>query len=152
LECKQVDVLVGTRCLRRQRCSWRKLWRIEDDEIELPTFIAMLPQRSEDVGLDPFRAGEPITLGIRAGECQSLPRAVDSQHGTSTSCKRIQGEAARIAEAVQHVTTGGELSHAQAVDTLIQIKACLVTLLQIDLELKGMLGDGDLRRFARAAK
>src|SRR5262245_15050848 len=96
----------------------------------------MLPQRSEDVGLDPFHAGEPITLGIAARERQSLRRAVDGQHGTSSSCKRIQGEAARIAETIQDIATGCELSYPQAIDSLIQIKARLVPMLQIDLELK----------------
>src|SRR5437763_1929089 len=71
--------------------------------------------------------------------------------GLRAAGERMEGEAAGVAEAVEHFATGGKRAHALAVLALIQKEPGLLALLHVHFEIQAVLDDWTARRGAVAA-
>ncbi len=65
--------------------------------------------------------------------------------------ERVDGEAAGVAEAVEHFASGGELAHTMAVLPLVEEEAGLLALLDVDAEVEAVFDDRATRGLAVAA-
>src|SRR5205814_5728594 len=73
------------------------------------------------------------------------------QHALRTAGERIDGEAAGIAEAVEHLAPGGKRAHAVAVLALVEEEAGLLALRDVDAKVEPVFDDRAARGGAIAA-
>ena len=132
----QVDVLVGARRAVDMIVTRRELGRVEDDEVEGFPGIAKRAQVLEHVGADELRAlfFKAVARGVRGRHVERFLRRVDRNDFRSAALQKRQGEAARVAEAVQRAKPAavaaaevfGQLLRRQAALALVDVKARLV--------------------------
>ena len=141
LEREQVDVLVGARRRLGMRGGRRELGRVEDDQVELAARVAQAAQLAEHVAVDPF-APRGRSLALRRSHRASRSASAELSMARTDGRRRrarCDAEAAGVAEAVEHVAAGRELSRAPAVVALVQVEPGLVAVRQIDRRNGGRL-------------
>src|SRR5437016_134544 len=150
---EQVDVLVGARGVARLRRRGRELRRIEHHHVEPRAAVSQGPQLGKHVGFHEVdaRRVERIRRQVLLRHLERRRRALDRGDALRAAGHRGDGEAARVAEPVQHFAAGGERAHALPVLPLVEKEAGLLSLLDVDAEVEPVLDDGTARRGAVAA-
>ena len=153
LEREQVDVLVGARGVAHLRRRGRELRRIEHHHVEPRAAVSQGPQLGKHVGFHEVdaRRVERIRRQVLLRHLERRRRALDGGYPLRAAGQRGDGEAARVAEPVQHFAAGGERAHALPVLPLVEKEAGLLSLLDVDAEVEPVLDDGTARRGAVAA-
>ena len=100
--------------------------------------------------LDPGRI-EGVGRQVLARHLERRRRALDRDDARRAAGERVDGEAAGVAEAVEHFAPCGERAHALAVFALVEKEAGLLALLDVDPEIQPVFDDRAARRGAVAA-
>ena len=105
------------------------------------------------IGLHEFRLGRVHSVGgqVLACDLQRGGGALDGQHALCAAGERVDGEAAGVAEAVEHFAPCGERAHALAVFALVEEEAGLLALLDVHPEIQPVFDDRAARGLSVAA-
>src|SRR5207244_2726272 len=80
-----------------------ELRRVEHDQAEALVRGDEAVDRVEHVGLLERHAGQSVQLGVATGQLQRGLGRIDAQDRARPGPRRVQGEAAAVAEAVEHL-------------------------------------------------
>ncbi|ABA48730.1 hypothetical protein BURPS1710b_0391 [Burkholderia pseudomallei 1710b] len=135
LQAAQVDVLVRARRAIDAVARRRELRRIEHDQVEALAFVDEAAQRLERVGVEPLRARgvEAVRGDVALRERERVARRIDRHDPLRAALERREREAARVAEAVQHVAIARVLRDERAVLALVDVEARLVAVAHVDV-------------------
>src|SRR5262249_55735834 len=98
------------------------------------------------------RVGEAVAPRVLARERERCTRAVQREHRPRASGKRVEREAPRVTEAVEHIASGGERTDAIAVCALVEVEAGLLPAHAVDAVTEAVLDDPDGRSGEPAAE
>src|SRR5207244_8255909 len=116
---------------------------VEHREIELRAAVAQRAQVGERIGLHEFRFARVhgVSGQVLARDLQRGSGALDRQDALRAAGERVDGEAAGVAEAVEHFASRRERAHALAVLALVEEEAGLLALLDVHPEIQPVFDD-----------
>lgn len=112
---------------------------IEDDEV-VGVFggggAGVFAEVVEHVGgFEAGGAGEAVFAGVFCGEGGAFLAAIEAEGVGGSGFGAVEGEAALIAEAVEHAAAFGVLCHEAVLGALVEVEACFVAAEEVELEL-----------------
>src|SRR3989449_884679 len=136
-----------TTLFRSLRRRGRELRRIEHHHVEPRAAVSQGPELGKHVGFHEIdaRRVERIRRQVLLRHLERRRRALDGGYPLCAARQRGDGEAARVAESVQHFAAGGERAHALPVLPLGEEEAGLLSLLDVDAEGEPVLDEWPAR-------